>query len=201
MQLSPAAQDIVDFWTTTRTIPFKRKLIHRNKDGSCSMCAQGQVLHRNGYSEEELLNMSIFKADKETARILGISVAHSIFLRKINDSEAGSPQEVLSNPGKYLGPNWEKVLDFWLYLDTLSDEQLRIVGERYYALDMRERSIARDKATHNARITTIYADNAVDSVYHNNIAAMYATLELIGRVEKPVFVPMFHNLAITHRQE
>jgi hypothetical protein len=197
MQLSPAAQDIVDFWTTTRTIPFKRGLIHRNEDGTCSMCAQGQVLHRNGYSEEDLFKMSCHKADKETARILGISVAHSIFLRRINDSEEGSPQEVLSNPEKYLGPNWVKVLDFWLYLDTLSEEQLKDVEERYDASSDGEGSIAYNKSMKAAEATTKYycavGSSAYRSVYCANYAAKYATLELIGNVENPVFVPLFYN--------
>jgi hypothetical protein len=195
MQLSPAAQDIVNFWTTTRDIPFKGGyLIFKNADGTCAMCAQGQVLHRNGYSEEELFGMCLSTADKETARILGISVAHSIFLRIINDNEAGSPQEVLSNPGKYLGPNWEKVLDFWVYLDTLSEDQLKVVCERYLNLSVEERSIAKDKAYTAAKATTehvSYAGSA--STLYRRPHPTYATYELIGNLENPVFVPMFYN--------
>jgi hypothetical protein len=203
MQLSPAAQDIVNFWTTTRTIPFKRELIHRNKDGSCSMCAQGQVLYRNGYSEAELFGMCLSTADKETARILEISITHSILLRRINDIEEGSPQEVLSNPEKYLGPNWVKVLDFWVYLDILSEDQLKVVTQRYLDLSGEERSVAKNIAYTSAKATTEYAEYAGSSVtlymlfcgYNRAYAAAdYATLELIGNVENPVFVPLFYGL-------
>jgi hypothetical protein len=200
MQLSPAAQDIVNFWTTTGVIPFKGKLISKNADGTCVMCAQGQVLLRNGYSEEALFEMGISKADKETARILGISVAHSVFLRHINDGEEGSPQEVLTNPGKYLGLNWEKVLDFWFYFDTLTEEQLRDVKQRFMGLIRKEQDIAYVKAWNAARGATEYVRYvntyeyaSLFGVSRAKAAAETVTLELIGGVENPVFVSMFYD--------
>jgi hypothetical protein len=45
------------------------------------------------------------------------------------------------------------------------------------------------------------SEAAFDSVSNANCAAENATEELIGGVENPVFVPMFHNPAFTHRQE
>jgi hypothetical protein len=165
------------------------------------MCAQGQVLHRNGYSEEDLFKMSCHKADKETARILGISVAHSIFLRRINDSEEGSPQEVLSNPEKYLGPNWVKVLDFWVYLDTLTEEQLKAVAHRGNALGYDGWSFAGDKVRGVVKASTKYFSYSgvaayiciYNRFYYAREEAEFATLELIGGVENPVFVPLFYN--------
>jgi hypothetical protein len=197
MQLSQAAQDIVDFWTTTRAIPFKGKLIYKNDDGTCSMCAQGQVLYRNGYSEEALLNMSIFNADKETARILGISAAHSVFLRHINDRVKGSPQEVLTNPEKYLGPNWEKVLNFWEHLDSLTEDQLKVVRESYRNLSVEEQMRSIANAYNAAKATTEYVSYAgsVATLYMPSLGDIpaYVTCELIGNVENPVFVPLFYN--------
>ncbi len=40
---------------------------------------------------------------------------------------------VLENPEEFLGENFEAVLNFWLVLDDLSEEQLRVVKERYRA--------------------------------------------------------------------
>jgi hypothetical protein len=141
--LNSAAQQIVSYWETQRDIPFKGELISRDDDGNVCMCAQGQVLYKlGGYTEEQLFDMSTYTADKETARILGISLTHSVFLRRINDKCEGSPQDVLSNPAKYLGPNWENVLNFWIYLDTLSIEERGEMNERYRALDLKVRNSA-----------------------------------------------------------
>ena len=39
--------------------------------------------------------------------------------------------EIFQNPKKFLGPNWEQVLKFWLMLDELSEEQWRIIKTRF----------------------------------------------------------------------
>jgi hypothetical protein len=55
--------------------------------------------------------------------------------------------EALTNPGKYLGPNWENVLNFWIYLDTLSDEERNEMWQRYRDLDNDVRDAAIISAT------------------------------------------------------
>jgi hypothetical protein len=50
-------------------------------------------------------------------------------------SERLKNPDVLTNPGKYLGPNYQDVLNFWFYVDTLSDEEKKKMGQRYFALD------------------------------------------------------------------
>jgi hypothetical protein len=37
----------------------------------------------------------------------------------------------ISDPEKELGPNYETVLNFWLFLETLSADQVSIISERY----------------------------------------------------------------------
>jgi hypothetical protein len=37
----------------------------------------------------------------------------------------------ISDPEKELGPNYETVLNFWLFLETLSADQVSIIAERY----------------------------------------------------------------------
>jgi hypothetical protein len=125
----------------------------------------------------------------------------------------GSPQEVLSNPEKYLGPNWEAVINFWLYLDTLTQEQWWVVRERNLCLSAIEHNIAGDKVhdatsskrrggTLKPRIKYAYdaADSAYYSVYYVNAITRWATLELISLDKlleqgyQPVFFPMFLNL-------
>ena len=88
------------------------------------MCAQGQVLHLiGGRSKEWLREVAQQEADIETARLLNISRAHAVLLRQINDSVDGAPSIVLTAPGKVLGDQWSKVLDFWWHLDGLTRKQ------------------------------------------------------------------------------
>jgi hypothetical protein len=43
--------------------------------------------------------------------------------------------DVLKNPEKYLGPNWGDVLNFWIYVETLSEQEKQEMRQRYWALD------------------------------------------------------------------
>jgi bifunctional NMN adenylyltransferase/nudix hydrolase len=57
-------------------------------------------------------------------------------------SEHLKTPDVLKNPEKYLGPNFEKVLDFWIYLDTLSNKEKKEMAQSYWALDEEVRNSA-----------------------------------------------------------
>jgi hypothetical protein len=115
--MSAAINQLVSRWATPGSLPFKGQLI--SPDGC--MCAQGQALHYvGGYSADDLRNLSQAKADKETARLLGISTTHAVLLRNINDSVDGAPSIVLTHPEKVLGDQAQTVLAFWRYLDKLT---------------------------------------------------------------------------------
>ena len=201
MTISPKAQEMIDFWIDPRNIPFKGKLIElKSVDGGTTtpcMCAQGQTLFKNGYTVEQLMNMIQSYADRETAKILGISIPHSVLLRMINDGEEGAPQDVLSNPQKYLGPNTDQLLEFWWKLDTLSQDQWKTIQGRYEDFWYYQR-YEWDRATHeayeasNETIRSEFAANAAWDVY--GYSAYYATMEHIGGVKNPVFLPMFDDL-------
>ena len=62
--------------------------------------------------------------DEVTAKTLGISVIHSILLRRFNDLSSQSPAIVLNEPEKVLGKNWNKVLEFWHFIDSVTREEL-----------------------------------------------------------------------------
>jgi hypothetical protein len=155
-----------------------------------------------GYSEEQLRNTEQPKADKEVARLLNISVTHSVLLRKINDGEPGAPSDVLTNPEKYLGENYQAVMKFWWYMDSLTETQWTEVARRYRALDpatvdaakYAARSAVWDAAWSAAGDAARYAawDAAGDAAGSAaEYAAGYATYELMGGIENPVFLPMF----------
>jgi hypothetical protein len=132
------------------------------------------------------------------------SKAHKEFAGILHHVYDIPKQDVLTHPEKYHGPNWENVINFWLYLDTLSEDQLNVVEERYSALSCTEQFIARDKALVAAGATAKYIYSAGSSAYCSVSRAKYAaanaTLELIGldklleQGHQPLFFPMFLNI-------
>jgi hypothetical protein len=133
-----------------------------------------------------------------------ISKTHRNFANRLRSRYNITKQDVLDHPEKYLGPNWEEVINFWLYLDTLNKKQLKVVEERYSALSCTERCIARDKALVAAGATAKYAVYAANAAFdigsYAQPAAAFATYELIGLDKlleqdyQPVFFPLFLNL-------
>jgi hypothetical protein len=69
-----------------------------------------------------------------------ISKTHQHFVNRLRN------QRALSHPEEFLGPNWKDVLNFWLYLDTLSEEQFGIFSELYWTLGAKDRFHSRDLA-------------------------------------------------------
>lgn len=121
--------EIIARWDAGDSKPYKGSLINlRAYDADPNnigcMCAQGQVLHLlAGWNAEQLDSTDQEKADEATAKLLNISTAHAILLRQINDSVDGAPSIVLTDPAKVLGHQADKVLAFWLHLDSLSTQQ------------------------------------------------------------------------------
>jgi hypothetical protein len=126
MITKPATIDeLLDYWPGN--IPFKWKLV--SDDGSC-MCAQGQALHfLGGYTVNELRDINQRDADLQVARIFGISLAHSILLRSINDTQDGAPTCVIRNPEQVLGDQAQTVLAFWRHLDRMTPADREAVRE------------------------------------------------------------------------
>jgi hypothetical protein len=57
-------------------------------------------------------------------------------------SECLEQPDALKNPEKYLGLNYQDVLNFWIYLDTLSDKEKEEMRQCYLALDENMRDSA-----------------------------------------------------------
>ena len=110
-------KEITDRWDNPLTRPLlKGRLINKE---NC-MCAQGDILHTFcGWSFERLRSVNQLEADQAVAAKLGISVAHSVLLRTINDSQNGAPSIVLTEPEKVLGSEAIRILKFWKYLDFM----------------------------------------------------------------------------------
>ena len=120
-----AIQTLVAKWSDPGGIPFKGSLI--SSDGC--MCAQGQALHYvGGWDADRLRDAGQADADRETAKLLGISVGHAILLRHINDGQPGAPSVVLTDPAKALGDQAHIVLAFWRHLDRMTPTQRYAAG-------------------------------------------------------------------------
>jgi hypothetical protein len=109
-------EELLDYWPGN--IPFKGSLV--SDDGSC-MCAQGQALHYlGGLTVEDLRSINQREADQRVAELFGISQAHAVLLRIVNDNADGAPASVIRNPKQILGDQAETVLAFWRCLDHTS---------------------------------------------------------------------------------
>ena len=85
-------------------------------------------------------------------------------------------QRVLSHPEEFLGPNWREVLNFWMYLDTLSYEQLYMARVLYCNLDVADRDLIWNAAS---EVTSRHISNCVYVSTPGHLGGL-ATLELIG---------------------
>jgi hypothetical protein len=108
--------------------------------------------------------------------------------------------EVLTNPQKFLGPNWETVLRFWLYYESLTREQKDELFRRYVVIDIDIDTRIRAMAlAHNAAVEVIGADNRsvvfmaspVPEVLTYELIAMHLLFE---RGYSLTFVPLVNNL-------
>jgi hypothetical protein len=115
-------------WDSNEGKPYKGSLINwaayeADETNIGCMCAQGQVLHLiAGWSPTKLRDTEQDKADKATAELLNISIAHSILLRSVNDKADGAPSVVLTHPEKILGGQAQTVLAFWLHLGRMKEK-------------------------------------------------------------------------------
>lgn len=118
-QTPTTVDELLDYWPGN--IPFKGSLI--SDDGSC-MCAQGQALRfLGGMSAADLRKINQYDADRRVAKLFGISRAHAVLLRVVNDSQPGAPTCVIREPEKVLGSEAQTVLAFWRHLDRMTTAQ------------------------------------------------------------------------------
>jgi hypothetical protein len=115
-----------------------------------------------------------------------ISRSHRRFALCLED------QTALEYPERFLGPNWKDVLNFWIYLDELSVDELYIMYAHYHDL--------RDVHTLMS-LAVKAAEDTIGGVYKtaawcattNSIGAL-VIYELIGshNLETLAFLPLFY---------
>jgi len=91
------------------------------------------------------------------------------------------------DPEKCLGPNWEAVLRWWLYYESLTEEQKDELDRRWLDID----DVADECAWEIAR------DAAIEVIGQNNMNVAYRvapppeaiTMEIIANLDDPFFIP------------
>lgn len=122
---------------------------------------------------------------------MNISNYHFSFAKYLDKVEA------LNNPKKYLGPHYKKVLDFWNKIDKISAEQFIVIKKRYSECNAKEHQEISALDASRKVVGENYVNGAGWNVAHNipkSWVVYYATLEIIGNVENPVFLKMFDDL-------
>jgi hypothetical protein len=107
-----------------------------------------------------------------------ISKTHQVFSVYLKEPRA------LTNPEDYLGPNWQDVINFWFYLDGLSEDEKERILDSYWALDEDVRVSAWNDAKDAAKkvVGKKVRDAACDAAYDVTewCDFVYVTLELLG---------------------
>lgn len=95
-----------------------------------------------------------------------------------------------------LGPNWKTVLNFWLFFEGLSEEQLDVLGLR--------NNMPNSKRQEVDKLTVECVQKVISAEVKNSIplwsASLFATFEIIAAQEildeagELTFLPMFDGL-------
>jgi hypothetical protein len=104
-----------------------------------------------------------------------ISKAHLGFSYHLDDPKA------LTNPEDFLGPNWQDVINFWLYVDGLSEDEKYKMDKCHWASDVDvRRSALRDACSASEEVVGQYVTYPVLNSWDVHVALAYATLELLA---------------------
>jgi hypothetical protein len=124
-------KELTKKWSQLEGMPGKGYELVREENG-LSPCAQSEaimiskgmgVMDFQAFWKGLTYGNSGLNLDEVTAKTLGISVIHSILLRRFNDLSSQSPAIVLNEPEKILGENWGKVSEFWHFVDSITQGQ------------------------------------------------------------------------------
>jgi hypothetical protein len=149
---------------------------------------------KNFYKMASIIYQNVAKQVGDKNPEISYSKIHQRFSERLKQPDA------LTNPEKYLGPNYKDVLNFWIYVDGLSDQDKKEMWQLCFALDYTVQESA-----------LIAAMDAADEVVGKDfrIAALesaknvtgwrcfgVATLELIGGVKNKVS----YELIMSHKK-
>ena len=109
-----------------------------------------------------------------------ISKIHRMLSYRLEERKA------LTNPEDFLGPNWEDVINFWLYVDGLSEDEIKKTTDRYWGLDGDMRESSKDST-----------DAAAKEIV--GVEVEYAAWRAAFDVTGTVFAYATHELIASHK--
>jgi hypothetical protein len=122
-----------------------------------------------------------------------ISKIHRMLSYRLEERKA------LTNPEDFLGPNWEDVINFWLYVDGLSEDERKKMTDRYWGLDGVMRESSSDSAEAAAEeivgeeveyAAWIVAFDVTGSVFAYATSELIASHKLLEQGKSLVFLPL-----------
>jgi hypothetical protein len=105
--------------------------------------------------------------------------------------------KVLTDPQEFLGPNWAKVLEFWLAIESLSEDEILRAVHRFWDLD-RDVQVFSKKHAENMAMKIVgeklcgYSWSAAMDVTVYSVFGD-ATQELFADVENKIFYDLIMN--------
>jgi hypothetical protein len=114
--------------------------------------------------------------------------------------------EAIDGPLSYLGPNWETILNFWTYIDSLTVEQWKTVGVRYsvnHNFDKEniiEGYCRKNRLCEDIQYCTWYLTSKLGTGSHSNFVAIFVSYELFAMHDllndghELYFIPLFGDL-------
>ena len=114
--------------------------------------------------------------------------------------------EAIDDPLSYLGPNWETILNFWTYIDSLTIEKWKTVGGRYNASLNYDKEIIiagyckNHRPCEDIQYCTWYLTSKLGTGSHSNCVAIFVSYELFAMHDllndghELYFIPLFSDL-------
>jgi hypothetical protein len=115
-----------------------------------------------------------------------ISKTHQDFSEQLNEPK------VLTNLEDYLGPNWKDVINFWFYIDTLSENERERIVDSYLDLGEDVRESASDASWCAAEeVVGWKVTSAAWDTYGWATLELIAHHKLLEQGKSLVFLPIF----------
>jgi hypothetical protein len=169
-----------------------------------SPCAQSEaimlskgmgVMDFQAFLAKGHLSIGIPNLDKITAKALGISVIHSILLRRFNDLSSLNPAIVLNEPERVLGKNWNKVLEFWHFLDSLTQGQCKKLQEELTINNITKEYELRKR---DLKLRTETLDVIIPDLYYTMDSSTPLDPALIERQTEEEVAKVFPSFKVTY---
>jgi hypothetical protein len=157
-----------------------------------------KLSRKNNLPKDEIVRLAIESYVSSLDSKSNAEISYSKTLQKFSDYLKKS--NVLKNPAKYLGPNWEDVLYFWSYSESFNEHEKEEIYKRYCSLFRCVPDFYRKVSVENAikvvgKKFRTYAYRAAWDIAEYWLFG-YATDELIANIDNKVA----YNMIMSHKK-